>query len=318
MITDRNRRLSVDVIIPAYRPGAEMSKLLSRLALQTLLPDKIIIVNTEKKYWKDSITDGIPFCEVIHISKKDFDHGSSRHMAAERSAADILVFMTQDAYPADRDLLKNLIRPIAEGESQIAYARQLPKKGEGVLESYSRHFNYPPESRIKSLADTDEMGIRTFFCSNVCAAYDHGIYDELGGFPRPVFFNEDMIFASNAMHAGYKVAYAADARVFHSHTYGARKLFRRNFDIGASQAMNPEIFEAYPSIGEGTKLVKESAKYVCRRRKFHLLFAIVWQNGWKFLGYSFGKRYRKLPKNLIKKWSDCPECWERLSGGNDV
>ena len=45
-------------------------------------------------------------------------------------------------------------------------------------------FNYPEQSSVKSLADIDKYGIKTYFCSNVCAAYDKGIYQKTGGFYR--------------------------------------------------------------------------------------------------------------------------------------
>ena len=55
------------------------------------------------------------------------------------------------------------------------------------------------------------LGIKTFFCSNVCAAYRREIYEELGGFVKHTIFNEDMIYAAKAVEAGYAIAYAADA-----------------------------------------------------------------------------------------------------------
>ena len=309
MSTNEKNRISVDVIIPTYQPGAEFAKLLRSLALQVLLPDNIFIVNTEEKYWDERFTADMPNCTVMHISKEEFNHGASRHMAAMRSQADILVFMTQDAMPADKYLLKELTAPIMEKKAVVSYARQLPREHATLLESYTRNFNYPPESMIKSKNDLGRLGIKTYFCSNVCAAYDHRVYDEMGGFPRPVILNEDMIMAANVIQAGYNVACEAKAKVIHSHSYGARKQFSRNFDIGVSQAMCPEIFDACPSVGEGTKLVKQSAKYVCKKRKYYLLFSLVWQSGWKFLGYSMGKRYKKLPEGLVKKWSDSPGFW---------
>ena len=36
--------------------------------------------------------------------------------------------MTQDALPADRDLIRNLTAPLKEPETAAAYARQLPQR----------------------------------------------------------------------------------------------------------------------------------------------------------------------------------------------
>ena len=49
------------------------------------------------------------------------------------------------------------------------------------------------------------MGIKAWFCSDVCAAYRKKIYDEAGGFVKKTVFNEDMLMAAEAMKLGYAV-----------------------------------------------------------------------------------------------------------------
>ncbi len=307
---NQEKKTSVDIIIPTCQPGAELAKLLCSLALQVMPADNIIIVNTEEQYWDKSIEEKFPDVRIIHIKQEQFNHGTVRHAAACESKADILVFMTQDAVPKDQYLIKNLVAPIIEKKAEISYARQLPKEDAGLIEQFTRSFNYPETGCIKTRKDLPKMGIKTFFCSNVCAAYDRKVYNKLGGFPRPVVLNEDMILAGNAIEEGYRIAYAADACVFHSHEYSGRQQFRRNFDIGASQAQYSQLFSAYPSESEGVKLIKETAKYICARHKYHLLFKLVWISGCKYLGYKFGKNYKKLSKKRIMKWSLCPWYWK--------
>ncbi len=307
---DQEKNVSVDIIIPTCQPGAEFAKLLRSLALQVMPADNIIIVNTEEEYWDKSIEWEYPNARIIHIKQEQFNHGTVRHAAACESKADILVFMTQDAVPKDQYLIKNLVTPIIEKRAEISYARQIPKEDAGLIEQFTRNFNYPETSCIKTRKDIPKMGIKTFFCSNVCAAYDRKIYDKLGGFPRPVVLNEDMILAGNAVEEGYRIAYVAEACVYHSHEYSGRQQFRRNFDIGASQAQYSQFFSAYPAESEGMSLIKETAKYICSRHKYHLLFKLVWISGWKYLGFKFGKNYKKLPKKTVMKWSLCPWYWK--------
>ena len=95
------------------------------------------------------------------------------------------------------------------------------------------------------------------------------------------------------VQAGYAIAYAADAKVVHSHNYGCLAQFHRNFDLGVSQAQHPEIFDAYPSEGEGIRMVKKSASYVCKIHKPWLLVTLFFQSGFKYVGYFLGKRYQK-------------------------
>lgn len=71
-----------------------------------------------------------------------------------------------------------------------------------------------------------------------------------------------MIYAAKAVEAGYAIAYAADARVIHSHNYTNVQQFQRNFDLGVSQAEHPEVFAAYPSESEGKRMVKDVTAYL--------------------------------------------------------
>ena len=288
-----NDTATVDVIIPAYRPGREFGELLHRLEEQEYRPRRILVMNTGEQYWNRE-WEKCPILEVHHLEQKDFDHGGTRRRAAELSNADIMIFMTQDALPAG-----------------AAYARQLPRADCRFLERYTRSFNYPEQSSVKSLADIDKYGIKTYFCSNVCAAYDKGIYLKTGGFTERAIFNEDMICAGTMIQKGYSVVYAADARVYHSHNYSGRQQFHRNFDLGVSQAEHPEIFEGVPSEGEGIRLVKRSLGYLIRTGHFWLIPQLIWQSGMKYAGYFLGKRYRKLPRKVVLACTMSPYYWNR-------
>ena len=304
--------VKIDVIIPAYRPGEEFDKLLERLSAQKYPINRIIVMNTEKKFWKKQWEIDYPLVEVHHLMKEEFDHGATRRKAAELSDAEILVFMTQDALPADRELIGNLVSAIVDHENAgAAYARQLPKEDCRFLEKYTRSFNYPAQSCIKTEKDVQTRGIKTYFCSNVCAAYDHRIYNELGGFPERAIFNEDMIYAGWMVKKGYAVVYAADAKVYHSHNYSCAQQFHRNFDLGVSQAEHPEVFEGVPSEGEGIRLVKKSMAYLVRTGHIWLIPGLFFQSASKYAGYFLGKRYQKLPEKLLLSCTMSPYYWKK-------
>lgn len=302
----------VDIILPTYQPGKELEALFTRLEQQEYPIEKIIVMNTEKEYWNPQWEADHPKVCVHHLTKREFDHGGTRRAAADYAQGDIMIFMTQDALPADRNLVGNLIRPILEGEKiGAAYARQLPKEDCGFLEKYARSFNYPAISCIKRQKYVQKYGVKTYFCSNVCAAYSRKVYQEVGGFVPRTIFNEDMIYAGNMVKKGWGIAYAADARVFHSHNYSCRQQFHRNFDLGVSQSQHPEIFDGLSSEGEGLRLVKRTMIYLCRRGKIHLLPLLFVQSAFKYAGYFLGKRYRKLPLFLVRWCTMNPLYWEK-------
>ena len=308
--------MKVDVIIPVYGPGNRLLELFDQLGHQTVPVDRLIVMNTEKSLW-DKWTETLEpgrlpeNLTVYHVTKEEFDHGATRNAGIEHSDADVCVCMTHDALPADTGLLKALTDALfSEKDIAVAYARQLPAKNCNIIERHTREFNYPDKSRIKRLSDLDTLGIKTYFCSNVCAAYKREIYMELGGFIRKTIFNEDMIFAAKAMKNGYAVCYAADARVIHSHNYTAVEQFHRNFDLAISQADHPDVFSGIRSEGEGIRMVKDTARWLVKTGHAYLVPKLVVDSGFKYMGYLAGKRYKKLPKALVVKLSMNRNYWK--------
>lgn len=291
---------SIDVIIPTYKPGKEFEQLLERLSKQDYPIQKMIVMNTEQKFWSKTLEEKYPMLEVHHLRKEEFDHGGTRKAAAALSKADIMMFMTQDAMPKNDLLVRNMIAALEKNEKiAAAYARQLPAQDCNELEKYTRSFNYPEVSSVKTKADLPQYGIKTFFCSNVCAAYKKDVFEKMGGFVEKTIFNEDMIYAGKLIDNGYEIAYAAEAEVIHSHNYSSMQQLHRNFDLGVSQAQHPEIFDGISSEGEGVKLVKKSMIYFLKTGHFYRIPKLILQSGCKYIGFFMGKRYHKLPKSVI-------------------
>lgn len=309
-------RYSVDVILLTYKPDKRAFDIIRALESQTHSISKLIIMNTEERYF-ENLFYGTGFLEhyknieIHHLSAKEFDHGRTRAKAVQYSKADIFVCMTQDAIPADDALIKNLVQALTAGNGiAAAYARQLPLEDCREIERFTRSFNYPDTPAVKSLEDAERLGIKTFFCSNVCAAYNREIYENIGGFVKKAIFNEDMIYAGHAVKAGYKIAYAADAQVRHSHNYTCMQQFHRNFDLGVSQADHPEIFACVSSKSEGIRLVKDTIRHLCAvKKKRHIPYLII-SSGFKWTGYQLGKRYEDLPAGMVKWCSSNKEYWD--------
>lgn len=307
---------SVDVILLTYKPGKQVLELLKALEEQTYPIRKIIIMNTEERYF-ETLFYGTGFLEkyknieVHHLSEKEFDHGRTRAKAVQYSKADLFVCMTHDAIPANTMLIEKLVAALTQSENiAAAYARQLPLPNCREIEKYTRGFNYPETSAVKSLADVDRLGIKTFFCSNVCAAYNREIYENMGGFVKKAIFNEDMIYAGHAVNAGYCIAYVADAQVCHSHNYTCMQQFRRNFDLGVSQAQHPEVFAVTSSESEGIRLVRDTIEHLSRTKKKRLIPYLIVSSGYKFMGYQLGKHYESLPGKMVKWCSSNKTYWD--------
>lgn len=304
----------IDIIIPTYKPDQRFFKLIEKLTHQSVPVNRIIVMNTEQKYF-DRLVYGTSFAKdyhnivVRHLSKREYDHGRTRNQGVRHSDADYFVMITQDAVPADEYVVERLLENLQKENVAVAYARQLADEKSSEEERYIRNFNYPPQSRIKDREDLAKQGIKTFFCSNVCAAYDRKIFDSLGGFVKHTIFNEDMLYAAKAVEAGYAIAYVAEAQVYHSHDYTNGQQFHRNFDLGVSQADHPEVFEKYPSESEGIRMVKGLVGHLKKKKMKRRIPHVLCQSACRYMGYLLGKNYRRLPGCLVLAMSSNKEYW---------
>lgn len=308
-----NIEYSVDVIIPTYHSDDKLDRLLRMLYRQTIRPNRVILLHTiEREGQKQELPDieGSNI-SVIPVEKKDFDHGGTRKYGASLSGADILMFMTQDAVPVDEYLIERLLEPYSDPWVSATYARQLADDSVGLVERYTRHYNYPKQGRVKCLQDLEELGIKTFFCSNVCATYRSSVYTKLGGFVSQTIFNEDMIMAASMIRADYRIAYAPEAKVLHCHRYSYLQQFSRNFDLGVSHKQFEEVFKGLKSESEGIRLVKNTLSYLIDKKKYLLIPDLILNSGIKFLGYQCGIRYQLLPIEIVKHFSMNKGYWTK-------
>lgn len=312
----------VTVLIPTWKPGKQFGTLLKRLSLQTVKPKRVLIMNTTDSETDDRLgslidtwKDRFEVLSVFHVEKKDFDHGGTRNLGFSFSDTELVLCMTQDAVPAGKRMIEHLARCFDDPKVAVAYGRQLPVKGCSARERFTRSFNYPETSFVKSKDDLDRLGIKTFFCSDVCAMWRRDVYFAHGGFEHPAIFNEDMILAGKLIGSGWKIAYASDAAVWHSHSYSPLRQLRRNFDLGVSQAQHPELFASYPSEGEGVRMVKQCAAYLVRCGHIGELGMLFLDSVCKYLGYRLGKKYRRLPRRLILRLTDNRLYWDQNGRG---
>ena len=314
---------TVDVLIPVYRPDSEFLNLIEGLKRQSIPPQKIILMHTIPESGTDSFPDFSEYPEVeIHdVLKSEFDHGGTRNAGMRFSAADYVLLLTQDVILYDHMLIENLLKGIREPGAGSCYGRQFPKYNCNALEVRTRSFNYPSESRIQSRETLDTLGIKTYFSPDVCCLYDRKVYLALGGFDCPAIFNEDMVFAWKLIENGYKIVYRADACVYHSHNYTGREQLRRNFDLAVSQADHPEVFGHVSSEKEGIRMVKETSLDFIRTGKPWMIFPLAYQSFMKYAGYFLGKRYKKLPEQMIMKLTMNRDYWRKRNGtdqGNEM
>ncbi len=278
----------VSVIIPTLNAGFVLKQLLEVLKGQSV-PCRPVIVDSSSSDETLSIAD---FCNanLIRIKRQNFNHGATRNLAVSKDLGEIVVFMTQDAIPWANDCIEQLLRPLRDSKIIASYGRQLPRPDARPPETFARLFNYPGEPVVKGLDDLPELGMKTFFFSNVCSAIKTEEFKKLGGFPENILMFEDLIFAAKAILNGYKIAYVPEAKVWHSHKLSLVQQFQRYRDAGLSLRNNSWIFEHVKANKEGAKFLKREITYLLTKRLYGWVPYALVESIFKFSGYWLGLR----------------------------
>lgn len=294
--------MRTSLIIPTRNAASHLDRLLPALRMQTLQPDEMLVVDSASS--DDTVARFREFgARVEVIDARDFNHGGTRRWASEHVGGDALIVMTQDAIPANAETFANLISELQlEPLNGVAYGRQLPHPGAGVLGAQSRHFNYPAASRTKRLDDAAQLGIKTCFSSDSFSVYRRSALSAVCGFPQDVIGSEDAYVAARMLLAGYQVRYAASAQVYHSHDYRLLEEFRRYFDIGVFYGREPWIRQAFGDAGgEGKRYVLAELHALREANALYRAPEVVVRSAFKLLGYRLGHLERHLPNALKRR-----------------
>lgn len=304
--------MTVSLIIPVWNGGQRLNELLTALAVQTLAPDEILLVDSGS-------TDGSleiiqrhqaanPRILLIEIAQQDFDHGGTRTWAAQQTAGDIIMCMTQDAVPAAENALALLVRPFEANEKlAAAYGRQLPHPEATLFSEHLRRFNYPERSQCRRREDRKQFGFKTIFISNSFAAWRREPLAALGWFPQRLLFGEDSLTLAKLLESGYHGMYVSEAAVYHSHNYSLWQDVKRYFDIGVFHTQEQALLRQFGGPGgEGWRFVRSELKLIMERRQYQLILEWLLRNAGKFAAYHTGKRHRLLPRSWAKHLSMNP------------
>lgn len=298
---------STCVIIPTFNAQDTIEKLLLYLTKQDV---DILVIDSSSSDNTIEIVKSFGV-EYLVIPQSEFDHGGTRTLGAkECRGAEFLIFLTQDALPYDEHSLQNILLPFKDQSVGAVCGRQVAYSDEGVFGRHLREFNYSAQSHVRSYSDRTQYGIKTPFLSNSFAAYRRKTLKEIGFFKDNLIFGEDMYVAAKMLQQGYKIAYQADAMVYHSHTYSYNQELKRYFDMGVFHTQESWLLEEFGKAeGEGKRFVLDQIKFLYKQYKLYLLPSMVIRTSFKLLGYKLGKNYKFLPQWIIQRLSMYTKWW---------
>lgn len=278
---------TVDIICPLYNAEKyilNLDKSIKKQKHVNINSIKYVLTECKDNTEELLIENAIDF---IKIKKGEFSHSRTREMVAKTCDADIVVFITQDIVIEREDWLFNLTKPIYDNECDASYSRQISKsKG---IEKYTRELNYPEVSCIKSKDDVERLGLRTFFFSDASSAIRNDVLKKLNYYDgKKLKINEDMYLAYKMIINEYKIKYASESEIIHSHDFKFKEVYQRYYDTGVFFKENSYLDE-YGTNQAGGNLAVYVLKRIIQEKDFRAFIRFWPDMIARFIGMKMGK-----------------------------
>ena len=232
--------MTVSVVLPVRNGGETLPAVLGAVRSQEIDDDVEIIV------CDSGSTDGSRAvaqrygATVLEIEPGRYSHGGTRNDLVESATGAHVALLTQDAVPASRRWLRELMRGfVVAPDAALVFGPYRARNDAGVrvrreLEAWFRSLAPDGQPRVdrlglmeRDLRPVDLIGPRAFFTdANGCVARNAWKHVPF----RRIPYAEDQQLALDMLYAGYAKVYMPAAEVVHSHEYGLWNELRRAFD----------------------------------------------------------------------------------------
>lgn len=246
--------------------------------------------------------------KLIEISPDSFSHGGTRNLGASVANNEILVYLTQDAIPADDMCLARLIAPLKDPDIAGTFARQLPRAVATPIEKFFSSYLYPDTPSIKSDIDPGSCSLSDIFFSDVCSAIKRSVWRAFP-FNENIVMSEDQEWAKRVLISGKKLVYVPEALVHHSHHYGLTSLIKRNFDSGLSLigVVNPSLSRA---IHYELGYLRSGISFLWKRKHYSSLLLFPLYEACRVAAFSLGFHGGSLPLWVKRSMSQNKAYWK--------
>jgi glycosyltransferase involved in cell wall biosynthesis len=146
-------------------------------------------------------------CTILHITREEFSFGRSLNIGCAAAAGEFLVMISGHCVPTNDKWLQILCQPLMQDTASYSYSRQIGGSGSHYSECRIFAKYFPEYSQIPQDG---------FYCNNASSALKrsawakHKFNEELTGL-------EDMELAQRLVNDGDKIAYVAEASIYHYH-----------------------------------------------------------------------------------------------------
>jgi rhamnosyltransferase len=280
---------SISIVIPTFNPGRAFGTALHRIMGQGRAPLEVVCADGGSTDGTRHIVSQFPLARFLEIGEAPGPRCWNRAM--QESKGDLVVFLDQEALPANGDWLSHLAAPFEDASVAGVYGRQQATLDSDPLSAFrlAQRFCLEPHSRRLRVGDPIRYKSLPFLIEN--AAVRRSVW-------RGIHFNEhlsigaDRVWAREAVLASCTVAYAPDALVVRPTRTSLKAAYRLALLTGYTDRHHG---------GDGGTLSPDSRQFA-KRAAWYLVKGFAWgqlpylaiEDAVQRYGYKLGQRLDHL------------------------
>ncbi len=314
-LTSRPAARLISIVIPVKNGAGQLREVLPRVLAQQA-EGSLELVAVDSGSTDESVAVLQEFgATVLRIPPQAFNHGLTRNLAAQHARGDILVFMNQDVLPADPRWLAPLVAPLlADRLVAGVCSRVLPHATADRLtyRDGMSDASASPERSVRWIQDWDDYHsldpdqLRLFInCHSLSLAVPAWLFAQLP-FRAMTTLGEDILWAKEALEAGFKIQHEPASVVYHSHAYSHAEIVQRNFDDGmATQAIVGRELAAAQVVPLIYGFVRDDWRYLATSADLSVVeledlqIDAVLRRAAACVGQWLGINYEQLPRDVL-------------------
>ena len=306
--------MDATIVIPTKNGGERFKDVLNAVFSQkTKYSYEVICVDSGSS---DGTLDVIKNSDakLYEIAPEDFGHGKTRNYGASKGTGEFIVFITQDAQPAEDTWLENFLDAMKSDDEIVGgFGIHYPYPDCNIFDQRDLkiHFQgfgtdntvYRLEDKERYENDEAYRHMLAFFSdNNSClrrSVWEKYPYDDVN-------FAEDQKWARKMIELGFKKLYCPFAPVYHSHDYPLHTYFKRYYDEFKSlYALHGFLIVPawYYTVPAAIKHLFSDMKYlrtqpISRWEKVKWSWYSLWRNMFKYVGGFIGGKYTSYSPKL--------------------
>ncbi|MCL2792110.1 MAG: glycosyltransferase [Spirochaetaceae bacterium] len=247
---------TVSVVIPVYNGGDDLKNLIAMLKKQEKV-GKIEIIAIDS----GSVDGSVEFLKkedvnLTEIPNKDFSHSGTRNLGAKKATGAILLFMTQDALPMDKEWVFKMILPILEYGVVATTGIEKVKEKSTLFaclanNGFRQYFGANNGDRIAYLPcnKKDSYSLRrNALLNNIGCAVRKDVFTT---FFYQGEYGEDLDLGVRLIQAGHKIALLSSIQTIHSHDRSCSYYLRYVYiDTKTNKNIFPDLYHSNKSLKE--------------------------------------------------------------------